>query len=243
MESKNPAWYESWFNQQYLRLYSHRNDEQALSQVKAIVQKLALTKNSKIMDVGCGSGRHLGAFRGLGFSPFGLDLSWDLLTEASRENSNLIRGNMLFPPVLPNSLDFMGFFFSSFGYFDREEDDLKALKGWSSCLKKQGFLFLDLANLEYVVENLVPEQEDPFEGGMVRQTRHMEKDVVVKNIHFVIGEKTSQYQERLRLYSLSKMEQILSGLGYNILDVWGDEKATSYHAKLSSRMSIIATLI
>ncbi|MDZ7623259.1 MAG: hypothetical protein U5J96_02270 [Ignavibacteriaceae bacterium] len=53
------TWYKDWFNSEnYLRVYSHRDQTEAERLVELIAENLKLKINSSVFDMACGAGRH-----------------------------------------------------------------------------------------------------------------------------------------------------------------------------------------
>jgi cyclopropane fatty-acyl-phospholipid synthase-like methyltransferase len=68
-------WFEEWFGEEYLQLYPHRDDAEAERALALIVGATGLAAGWRVLDVGCGAGRHARAFRAVGARCVGLDLS------------------------------------------------------------------------------------------------------------------------------------------------------------------------
>ena len=52
-------WFKDWFNSDYYHiLYKNRNDKEAKAFIDNLIENLNLTRNSKLIDIGCGKGRH-----------------------------------------------------------------------------------------------------------------------------------------------------------------------------------------
>ncbi|MFQ6050380.1 MAG: class I SAM-dependent methyltransferase [Candidatus Hydrothermarchaeota archaeon] len=92
----------------------------------------------KILDLGCGTGRHLKLIKKMGFFVVGLDISHKMLL-ASKIKDNLILGDAESLPLRSNSFDTVMCMFNTFGQFpDRE----KVVKEVRRILKKDGaFIF------------------------------------------------------------------------------------------------------
>ena len=73
--NRSGHWFEHWFDENYLRLYRHRNMQDAERQVKLILETLGPTPSDHILDLGCGEGRHVKLFHNYGLNIIGLDLS------------------------------------------------------------------------------------------------------------------------------------------------------------------------
>lgn len=73
-------WWQTAFGSRYLDVYAHRDAESARREIRALV---SLGLRGRVLDVGCGAGRHLLAMRESGLQAFGLDWSTALLARAA----------------------------------------------------------------------------------------------------------------------------------------------------------------
>lgn len=85
----SPEWFEEFFtelpNEFWRRMTSA---EQTRSEVDAIVARTGLTPPATVLDVACGSGRHVVEFAGRGYDVTGVDVSNEALTHAARSASD-----------------------------------------------------------------------------------------------------------------------------------------------------------
>ncbi|HUT18782.1 MAG TPA: class I SAM-dependent methyltransferase, partial [Anaerolineae bacterium] len=73
-------WYEDSFGSEYLELYAHRDEEEARSEIEAVVRLLDPPREEPLLDLCCGACRHILVLREMGFTRIvGLDLSEKLL--------------------------------------------------------------------------------------------------------------------------------------------------------------------
>ena len=110
------AWWEEAFRADYLRVYPHRDDGEAVGDVALLPGYLpGFARGRRVLDLACGAGRHLRAMTALGARPVGADYSADLLAEARRlGSSTLARCDMRALPFRDGSFDAATMFFNSF---------------------------------------------------------------------------------------------------------------------------------
>jgi ubiquinone/menaquinone biosynthesis C-methylase UbiE len=147
--------YMRFFDEAYARVYAPwlEDAEMARDEARRMAQLLAVPPGGAVLDVGCGTGRHVLALAEQGLRGTGLDLSRSLLQSAARsaEESGLhdIRWIHQDMRSLPFVEEFDGVIsvFSSFGYFEHEEEDAQVLKGVWRALKPGGMCILDTRTL------------------------------------------------------------------------------------------------
>lgn len=243
-------WFKRWFGEHYKRLYPHRDLLQAEGQVNPLLGILPVTSAWRILDVGCGSGRHLEVLRGRCITGcFGVDLSLPLLRDARARNLRVARVDMRHLPFKRGGFDLVTSFFTSFGYFATFEEDVDALAQFVSVLKPGGYLFLDLINSDHLIRNLVPSDCRMVNGAEVEQRRRLEGPVsgpgrvVVKEIEIRrAGSAVEHFEERVRLYSVAEMVAHGSRFGLRHLSSFGDESGGAYHPEASPRMAMLFKL-
>jgi len=223
-------WYKHWFNEDYLLVYRHRDVESSRAEVRFVLDVLKPDPVDPILDLGCGSGRHTLALCERGMTNVtGLDLSADLLGQA-RENlagcgrsANLIRGDMLRLPFREATLACVASFFTSFGYFAADRENLAVLRETARVLRPGGKIWLDYLNEENVHANLEPETERTVEGLHVREERALTPDGrrLEKTIHITGREGEKVYRESVRLYSRDELSDLLALSGIKVTDCYG----------------------
>lgn len=178
-----PDWYRRWFGETYLALYPHRDEEEAETAVRLFRRTADPGEGSLILDLACGAGRHLPHLARGGYRPVGLDLSAPLLREArGRGVHPLVRGDMRRLPFPAGAFDALVNFFTSFGYFESEGEDRRAVAEIARVLRPGGTFLLDYLNASRVRRDLVSEDEGVVGGRRVRQRRWLEGGAVVKRI-------------------------------------------------------------
>ena len=236
---KNP-WFKNWFGETYRKLYPHRDLRQADAQVKSLLEALPVMPGWSILDVGCGSGRHLEMFQQQGCSGIGLDLSPLLLREARLGALTEVRGDMRHLPFRPASFDLAACFFTSFGYFATLDEDVQALAQFAGVLKPGGYFFLDLINKTHLLKNLVPRERCVLDGSPVEQYRRFEGGMVIKEIEIKRPDgQVEKFEERVRLYEEGELFALAERFSLRPLRVFGDECGGAYQAETSLRMAAL----
>jgi SAM-dependent methyltransferase len=241
-------WFERWFGEEYKALYPHRDEAQAATQVGALARAAGALPAWRILDVGCGAGRHLRAFRklgesgGTGLNAFGVDLSAVLIRDARDAGLNVARADMRRLPFRDHAFDLVTCFFTSFGYFATVEEDIAVLAGFRRLARKDGLLFLDLPNAAYLADHLVPSEVVELAGRHVEVERRLEGDAVVKKLRILCAEKKRDdeyFEERVRLFPLDRIEPILRDLRLETMAIFGDEHGSAFDPQTSTRMSLL----
>lgn len=220
-----PEWFEEWFGEEYLQLYPHRDDAEAEQAVGLLAEATGLRPGWRVLDVASGAGRHARAFRALGARCVGVDLSATLLRIAREEtDAPLVRADMRALPVRPGSMDLTVNLFTSFGYFDRDEEHASALAEMVATVRAGGWFVIDFLNPEVVRRRLVEHELVPRDGASVRVTRSVSPDgrYVSKTIETPAGRR---FTERVRLFGAEEIGAMLSRSGIAVRRRFGDYNA------------------
>ena len=122
-------WYKEWFGEEYLELYSHRDDSEAEEHADFVERQLGGgARPTAVLDLACGAGRHTAALRRRGYRTLGLDLSLTLLARMRTQGLPRVSGDMRRLPFQAESFDWVLNFFTSFGYFERERENFQVLE-------------------------------------------------------------------------------------------------------------------
>jgi SAM-dependent methyltransferase len=130
--------------------------------------------------------------------------------------------------------------FTSFGYFDEDEENALVIKEIERLLKPGGKFIIDFLNPDYVASKLVPESVRQEGALTIKETRAIEDGYVRKRI--VIsrdGEPDRHYSEQVRLYKPDDFKRMLTGTGLHIDHLYGDYDASAYQAEQSPRSIMV----
>ncbi len=214
------SWYDQAFGPWYLKLYPHRDLEEA----RRMVANLSswIPGDGRILDIGCGPGRHMAALVEHGYRVFGLDRSAVLLEEAARRKpGSLVRGDMRHLPFGPGVFRAALSMFTSFGYFGSLQAHRDLLLEIARVVENRGRLVLDYLNAPKVRESLVPESVRSVENHRITERRFLrnreEGDQVVKEllIQGPDGQEVERYREEVSLYDRDEVLELLSDAGWS----------------------------
>jgi SAM-dependent methyltransferase len=234
-------WFEEYFGEEYLLLYPHRNLDDAARLVALLAGAAGLRPGWRVLDVACGTGRHLEAFRARGARVVGLDLSRHLL-ERAREDAGLpvVRSDVRRIPVRPASQDLTVNLFTSFGYFEADADHGLALREMLGTVRPGGRFAIDFLNAARVPGGLVPSETASLGGRPVRIDRWLDAGGrhVFKRITTADGRR---FGERVRLFSAAELEGLVAAAGAAIQRRFGDYDGGPLHPE-SPRVILVATV-
>ncbi len=136
--------YNNWFDSKYYHiLYKNRNHKEAKIFIRKLLKHINLNSYSKVLDAGCGKGRHSIEIEKLGHIVTGIDLSKNSIKFAKKfENSNLKFKVHDISKPLNTEFDVVLNLFTSFGYYEREKD-LEILLSLEENLKSNGTGVID----------------------------------------------------------------------------------------------------
>lgn len=239
------AWYSDWFGQQYLELYAHRDKEEAAHQIALVEKLVAPARGLPVLDLACGGGRHAVELAKRGYEVVGIDLSETLLgvARAAAEEEGVaiefIRGDMRAIPFEGRFGAVLNFF-TSFGYFEEEEDNLEVLRGIGRALVPGGKFLIDHINREHVLADLVPLDSRVEKGRLITQRRRFvpETGRLEKRITIEECGKSEEFLESVRLYTPGEFRSMVERAGLEVIDILGALDGSEFGAK-SARMVVL----
>ena len=225
LETSNMAWYKKSFGKDYLKIYSHRTREEAKRHVDFACKALNLRAGQLVLDLGCGAGRHSYELIEKNLRVAAFDLSAELLSSVrdSEVSFYRVRGDMRYLPFTAD-FDAVLSFFTSFGYFDADEENEQVVKAVSLALKPGGLFFLDFFNLQYTLSTLIPEDRCQRDGIKLIQERRFDADSFrVEKITTISDARSHrQYRESVRAYGIIEIGHFLAEANMKCIAVYGD---------------------
>ena len=241
MTKEHPKWFQSWFDTTYYHiLYKHRDYKEAEVFIKNIVKYLNLDKDDSILDLACGKGRHSIFLNSLGYNVTGLDLSKNSIEHAkAQESDSLHFGVHDMRDPYPTQFEVVLNLFTSFGYFEEEEDNFKVIQTIKSSLKQNGIGVIDFMNSPVVIDNLRAQNSYEAENVKFELKRSYKDGFITKNIEVKDASKTYHFEEKVRAFTFQDFETMLSKAGLHLLDCFGSYKLEPFNSKTSERLILI----
>ena len=225
-------WYEILF-ENYGQKYDNENFTQGtVGECDFIEQELKYDKSLKILDIGCGTGRHSIELSKRGYSVTGIDLSESMLEKAREkaEKQNLV---IDFKKHDARDLPYISEFDvaimlceGGFPLMETDEMNYEILKNVSRTLKESGRLIFTTLNglfpLYHSVEKFCASQTE--DGNATYRSNTFDlmtfRDFSITEVEDDSGnKKTLECNERY--YVPSEITWLLKSLGYKKIDVFG----------------------
>ena len=235
-------WYKDWFSSElYLSVYSHRNDEEAVRLCRLILSSTQIKDGAKILDAACGAGRHSNYFSSLGFDVAGFDLSKTLLNVAvNSAKDKTLPANFFCSDIrnvpLKSKFELIVNLFTSFGYFETDEENFSFIQQAYSLLELGGYYVLDYLNEKTLRENLVPQSEKMINDGKIVERREIQSNRVVKEINVFSGDQEIKFHESVRLYTRDEILKEAKSIGFSVVRLFGDYTGTIFDENISNRL-------
>jgi SAM-dependent methyltransferase len=236
-------WFKDWFDSPFYHiLYQNRDEEEANFFIHNLVNYLELKPKLKVLDLACGKGRHAYFLSQYNLNVFGADLAENSISEASKmEQENLrffvhdMRNKL---PI--QSFDFIFNLFTSFGYFDHEDENSKVLDSIYQALNEKGTLVIDFMNAQKVIANLVTDEQKVCANTTFKINRWVDGKHIFKQICFTNEGEEKTYVERVQALLYEDFEKLLLKAGFELKATFGNYKLEPFYADKSDRLILIA---
>ncbi len=235
-------WIEDWFGSEYYTLlYRHRNDQEAKMFLDKLTAFLNISSPNRIVDCGCGKGRHSIYLSEKGFDVTGLDICESNIRESKKsEKKNLTFFNHDLRTLFRiNYYDVALSLFTSFGYFQDDSENNKMIRSISGSLKKNGWFVLDFMNSARESKELVCEQKCTCEGIGFDIKRSIDSNFIRKEVHVSDKGKKYSFKENVKAYTLGDLEKFFTENKLEIVHLLGDYHLNPFNEKTSERLILI----
>ncbi len=247
MTKRRSKWYVDFFREGfYQRAWAPERFQRAEHEVDFVVQALGLAAGTSVLDLCCGEGRHAIELARRGYEMTGLDLSalhLRLARQAAKEAGVGVRWHRADMRDIPWEGEFDAAInvFTSFGYFERDDEDFKVLAGVARALKPGGRFLLATINREWLVRHLEAHGwQEGADGTLSMEDRSFDLLTGRQHNRVLSIQPDGIRREReidLRMYTLKELADMLSRARLMVRQTWGGFDGREYG--LDSRRMIV----
>jgi SAM-dependent methyltransferase len=232
------TWYEDYFTAEWMRFRDvDAMLEKTPAEVDFLEEALQITPPAPVLDVGCGFGRHAVELASRGYTVTGIDLSPELIAESeklSQKRSFFVSWKEMDMRKMEFEEEFDGIvcLFTSFGYYDSDEEDLDVLRRMSRALRREGRLVLDIENRDGLLMRY--QDRDWWQtkrGDYVMEHRRFDpvKGKGHTRIALVSEGKAQEHNLLVRWYSVPELERMFNEAGLETVTLYGGLDGSEYN--------------
>lgn len=230
-----------WFDDEsfWIEMYPYMFPEERFNAAQEQVDKILSLVNfqgTSILDLCCGPGRHSLILAERGFTVTGVDKTAFLLdkakTRARAKNLQIdwIQQDMR-DFVRPGAYDLVLSMFTSFGYFDNKDEDIKVLNNIFQSLKPGGACIIDVMGKECLAKILQPTTSEELPNGSILVQRHEIFDdwSRIRNEWILIKKgKAKSFKFHHTIYSGQELKACLIQVGFKEAKLFGNLDGKEY---------------
>jgi len=164
-------WTETFFTEDYRRVGLEERRVFGPAEAGLVKKALGLRRGARVLDLGCGIGRHAAPLAQLGLDVTGLDLTAAYLQRARAQarragvKVRFLLGDMR-QLAFKEEFDAVINLFTSFGYYD-DETNRHIFIGIAGALKPRGRCLLEVMNRDYMLKTFQKWQVTETKRGLV----------------------------------------------------------------------------
>ncbi|MDH4221902.1 MAG: class I SAM-dependent methyltransferase [candidate division Zixibacteria bacterium] len=227
---KNTDWWNDFFPT-FRSVFYRISKKDTNAQVRYIIKKLNISPGNKFLDCPCGIGRIALPLAGRGIKVTGIDIIPSYLEELGKKAKRqdlmikLVRNDMR-RINFKEEFDAGANLWTSYGYFEKESDNLLVLKKMYQALKPGGKFMLHVINRDWIMANYSP--RDWFQAGDIRVLEKRKFDYATSINHsewcFLKEGKETSHQVIIRMYSYHELIAMFKSVGFVDINGYGTIK-------------------
>jgi SAM-dependent methyltransferase len=238
--SQVKPWFHSFFAD-FRPLFGIVSPRTTNEQAKYIIKKLGLKRGMKFLDCPCGVGRISIPMAQRGIKVTGVDLTKEYLTEVQHQARKLrLRIDTLHADMrkIPyrNQFDAVANLWTSFGYFEREQDNVLVVKQAFKALKPGGKFLLHVINRDFIIAHYTDTDWFEHAGVISLESRKFDFATSINRgvWRFLKDGKLSTHNVGIRMYSYHELVAMFQKIGF--VDIQGSGTINNTPIDLSCRM-------
>lgn len=224
------AWYEndSWWEALAPVLFPTARWQNTGLEVDRIVGLTGLQPGATVLDLCCGEGRHSLELARRGFHVTGVDRTnfylakGTELAKAEGLNIEFVQEDMR-RFCRENSFDAVINMFTSFGYFEDQEDDYSVAANVYRSLKPGGVFLLDLMSKEILARIFRERDWHRIDDTIILEERRVSRNWGWIDSRWTLLRKNDRHELTVshRLYSAAELVTLLESSGFKTIDIYG----------------------
>ena len=207
----------------------------AAEEAERAVGLLGVEPPAHLLDLCCGPGRHSLELARRGFCITGVDRTTSYLRQAKARAAaeglsvEFVRADMR-RFRRRRAFDGAVNLFTSFGYFEDPEDDLRAARNVCDSLKPSARLVMELMGKEVLARIFRERDWHEEDGRLILEERRVVRDWSwIENRWILIeGDRRREHQVTHRIYSAVELRGLLTQVGFRQVDIYGGLDGSAY---------------
>jgi len=225
-----PDWWHDFFPS-FRPIFAAMSQKATNAQVRYIIRKLDLKAGKKFLDCPCGIGRISLPMARKGIRITGVDITGSYLDElgavAKRRGlrMDLVQADMR-RINFDKQFDAAGNLWTSFGYFEKESDNLLVLKKMYRALKPGEKFLLHLINRDWIMANFEPSGWSEVNGIKILEKRGFDSDTSISRSEwiFIKNGQEETHTASIRLYAYHELITMFRKVGFVDIEGYSSTK-------------------
>ncbi len=241
-------WWEEFFDEETGEImFTEQAWERAEELCDPLVELLGIERRAKVLDLACGPGRFAIPLAKRGYRVVGLDLSPIYLEQARAKAQEqgleveFVQGDMRCIPF-EGEFDAVVNLFTSFGYFELEDEHLQVLREIRKSLKPGGRILMETANREWLIRHFQAHDWHEFPDFILLEEREFKAEQSRLDAKWtkLYGDGTrKEYSHSLRLFTLAEFFDLFAQAGLKVLGYYGNLKGEPWGLE-TNRLVLVA---
>ncbi len=226
-------WWEELYDDMRMReMFEKIPKGRTEAQVDFVEKVCNLEKGAKILDLGCGWGRHSIELAKRGYEVTGLEINPSYIKEAKKRASSagvkidFVEKDMR-KITFSEEFDAIILLWNSFGYFSDKENE-KLIKSIYKALKEEGHFVLEIINRDWIVRHFTPKNWQKLNDIYILEDRKfvLDESRVKGKITYIQENKKMERITNFRFYSYHEIRAILKSTGFRKTQGYGSLEET-----------------